>query len=160
MSDAKNAALIAEARQTFCWPDERSEDELGNRLADALEAADARSATEYQRGHDRAMKRTKAAITNWQIAVRKAEAERDAALAEVETQRRNALGSFAAAAGALAVIEQVRALHREKHGENDRGPYEICDYDKTAWPCKTQAILNPYRANPEPTDSTREDDRG
>lgn len=42
---------------------------------------------------------------------------------------------------ALAVIEQVQAMHREKHGENERGAYVICGYDKTAWPCATRTIL-------------------
>lgn len=35
----------------------------------------------------------------------------------------------------------IRGMHTSKHGENDHGPYTICDYDKTDWPCKTVQIL-------------------
>jgi len=40
-----------------------------------------------------------------------------------------------------ATIEQITALHKVKTGESDHGPYAICDYDKTAWPCRTIRII-------------------
>ena len=43
---------------------------------------------------------------------------------------------------ARSVIAEIQNLHREKHGEGEHGPYVICDYDKTQWPCRTQAILS------------------
>jgi hypothetical protein len=41
-----------------------------------------------------------------------------------------------------AVLAEIQSFHREKHGENDHGPYVICDYDKTQWPCRTQLTLD------------------
>lgn len=50
-------------------------------------------------------------------------------------------------------LEQINAMHREKHGNSPRyasdderepvewEPYVICDYDKTPWPCKTHLLL-------------------
>lgn len=41
----------------------------------------------------------------------------------------------------LNIIETVATLHKPKTGSNEHGPYIICDYDKTAWPCLTQRML-------------------
>lgn len=43
---------------------------------------------------------------------------------------------------AEATLAKVQRLHKPKHGENDRGKYVICDYDGTAWPCRTQVLLD------------------
>ena len=42
----------------------------------------------------------------------------------------------------LEVLEPIANLHKEKYGEDDHGPYIICDYDKTPWPCLHRRILN------------------
>jgi hypothetical protein len=40
-----------------------------------------------------------------------------------------------------AKIAALTCLHHPKAGENDHGPYTICDYDGTTWPCRTWDIL-------------------
>jgi hypothetical protein len=40
-----------------------------------------------------------------------------------------------------ATLSAIRAMHTVKRGEDDNGPYVICDYDKTPWPCRTQEMV-------------------
>lgn len=41
----------------------------------------------------------------------------------------------------VATLSAIRGMHKAKRGEDDNGPYEICDYDKTPWPCRTHDIV-------------------
>lgn len=42
---------------------------------------------------------------------------------------------------ALAKLAEIQSHHKPKNGENERGPYVMCNYDHTDWPCMTQGIL-------------------
>lgn len=40
-------------------------------------------------------------------------------------------------------LAAVQKLHYARLTQTRHGAYEICDYDKTLWPCRTHKILNP-----------------
>lgn len=40
-------------------------------------------------------------------------------------------------------LAEVEKLHYARSVETHHGKYDICDYDKTLWPCRTHKILNP-----------------
>ena len=159
MSDTTNAALIAEARKAKGLCNSSGEEYYAaqfNRLADALEAADARSAVEYQRGHDRAEHRYKSAIANYKLVAETFEAERDAALAVIEQLK--ATGgdpvdviwqkwqAIFATAPADVLAEHDRVI-AEKAWE------EGLDAGRDRWMDSREfgdKPVNPHRANPEP----------
>lgn len=43
----------------------------------------------------------------------------------------------------MAALERIAALHNEKQtwSESQQHYVPICDYDKTAWPCRTRQII-------------------